>query len=356
VDELRTLVYPGFTRRPNAHLLAPYALLLREAWRLRRERYDAAIIFRPDHWWGALLASVADIPLRVGVLTPETRPLLSHARPPRPDEHAAEQAIGLVTLVLRALGAEGADEARVHALGADAGEHTREHALEPDAGGQARAHALGADGAGQAHGHTCAARAADQLGVEFSVPEYARHAAAAFWRANALDGRTVVVVQPTAGAALKSWPVECWARLVDGLPPDLAVILTGAPGDTGLLEDLRQRCARSPLVRSGQSIPESAALYERARLLVGLDGGAAHVAAAVGTPSVRLYGPAPVASYGPWPQRDDQRVVVTRALACVPCGHLENPPCGAAALPACMLAVSVEDILREVRDVLAARV
>jgi hypothetical protein len=65
----------------------------------------------------------------------------------------------------------------------------------------------------------------------------------------------------------------------------------------------------------------------------------------MGTPTLRLYGPASAALYGPWPPRHDQRVLIARGLACVPCGHLEKPPCGAVSLPACMLAVGVEDVL-----------
>jgi len=57
--------FPGFSRQP-APLLAPYTLLAREAAKLRRERYDVAVILRPDHWWGALLALAAGIPVRVG--------------------------------------------------------------------------------------------------------------------------------------------------------------------------------------------------------------------------------------------------------------------------------------------------
>jgi hypothetical protein len=73
---------------------------------------------------------------------------------------------------------------------------------------------------------------------------------------------------------------------------------------------------------------------------------------------VRLYGPASPAQYGPWPPRADQRVLMTRALACVPCGHLEDPPCGAGRMPACLLSLSVDevvaaamDLLRDVADV-----
>jgi ADP-heptose:LPS heptosyltransferase len=114
-----------------------------------------------------------------------------------------------------------------------------------------------------------------------------------------------------------------------------------------------QGCARSrPALQSGQTLAVSAAIYERCRVLVAPDSGAAHLAAAVGTPSVRLYGPASASVYGPWPARSDQRVLVTDALACVPCGNLESPPCGALSSPACMLALGPAEVTRIVTDLL----
>ena len=104
VDEVRTLAYPGFTRRPNPNLLWPYALAVRTAARLRREQYDLALVFRPDHWWGALLGALAAIPLRVGSQTPETAPLLTHSHATNAPEHAAEQALSLARLALSVAG------------------------------------------------------------------------------------------------------------------------------------------------------------------------------------------------------------------------------------------------------------
>jgi hypothetical protein len=44
---------------------------------------------------------------------------------------------------------------------------------------------------------------------------------------------------------------------------------------------------------------------------------------------------------------------MTSSLSCAPCGYLEAPPCGATTLPACMLAIGVEDVLNAVELQLA---
>ena len=302
VDSVSTLVYPGFSRQRNANLFAPYLLLLREAARLRREAFDMAVVFRPDHWWGALLAMAAGIPIRVGGDTPETTPLLTHASLPAVPvgTHAVDQALDLARLALHAAGVVPAAQPRLDS---------------------------------------------------FSVSDAAQRTANEFWQRHGLGARRVVALQPNSGAPLKSWPAERWALLADALiDRNTAVLLAGAPTDAPVLKAIQERITQpGAVVACGQALGTSAALYQRCALLVGPDSGAAHLAAAVGTPTLRLYGPASAAVFGPWPPRADQRVLVTRGLACVPCGHLESPPCGATSQPACLLALDVEDVLRAVK-------
>jgi len=132
------------------------------------------------------------------------------------------------------------------------------------------------------------------------------------------------------------------------------VVLIGAPEDVDLLQAITRQMRGSAVTLCGQALEVSAALYARCTLLVCVDSGAGHLAAAVGTPTVRLYGPAQADVFGPWPPKKGQRALMTTSLACAPCGHLEAPPCGAHSAPACMLALDVEDVLKEVRAELDA--
>jgi ADP-heptose:LPS heptosyltransferase len=298
-DDLRTFEFPGFTRRANANLAAPYALLMSEAAALRREEFDLAVILRGDHWWGALLALVAGIPLRVGGATPETTPLLTHAYQARALQPAAEQALGIVSLALSAVGADARETGGV---------------------------------------------------VQFEISDAAQQTADSLWRQHGLGQRRVVAIHPNAGAPLKSWPHERWAVLADALSDlDVDVVLVGAPGDAVLLNQIEAAMSGSAPRLCGQSLEVSAAIYARCALVVSVDSGAGHLAAAVGTPTVRVYGPVPATVFGPWPPRVNQQVLATSGLACAPCGSLEDPPCGAQSIPACMLAVQVEDVFNAAR-------
>jgi heptosyltransferase-2/heptosyltransferase-3 len=295
VDEVRTLPYPGFARHSNANLLEPYALLLRVAAGLRRERFDMAVVLRGDHWWGALLALVAGIPLRIGGETPETLPLLSHAYRAPKDQAWAEQALGIARLALRAADAP---------------------LMEP---------------------------------IDFR-PFTPGESADGLWLRHGL-GEHVVALHPSAGAPLKSWPTERWAQLADALiESGLHVVLVGAPDDAELLARIRAGMRGCATVLCGQSLEVSAAIYARCETVITVDSGAGHLAAAVGARTLRLYGPAPASVFGPWPpDQPGQRILATKALACAPCGYLEAPPCGARTTPACMLALGVEDVLNAVR-------
>ena len=96
VDAVRFCPFPGFTRQPKPSLFQPYILLVRTALLLRLGRYDAALIARDDHWWGALLALVAGIPRRIGYAMPNVAPLLTDVLPYDPEMHVTQQARGLV--------------------------------------------------------------------------------------------------------------------------------------------------------------------------------------------------------------------------------------------------------------------
>lgn len=136
------------------------------------------------------------------------------------------------------------------------------------------------------------------------------------------DSRPIVALNPGAqyGPA-KRWPADHYADLAGRLlaeRPDLAVVLVGSKGDRDVCAHIADR-TRDPrlLDLSGRTtIPELAALLERAALLVTNDTGAMHVADAVGTPIVALFGPTdPVAT----PPFRDGHALLREPVDCAPC-------------------------------------
>jgi heptosyltransferase-3 len=119
--------------------------------------------------------------------------------------------------------------------------------------------------------------------------------------------RTVLAVGPTANWIGKQWPAERFAELVvraiapGGFLGAATVAVLGAPSEREMAEPVLKALPsdrRIDLI--GQSLPVAAACIARSRLYVGNDSGLMHIAAAVGTPTLGLFGPSPETRYGPW--------------------------------------------------------
>ncbi len=103
----------------------------------------------------------------------------------------------------------------------------------------------------------------------------------------------VLVVHPGSRSPARVWPAERFAALCDRAQEELAaqVVLVGGPGDAALLAEIR-RLAKTHLLTLPQapSLPRFAALARLAAVVLCHDSGPMHVAAAVGTRVVALYG------------------------------------------------------------------
>ncbi|HEV2239189.1 MAG TPA: glycosyltransferase family 9 protein, partial [Ktedonobacterales bacterium] len=283
LDDVRTLTFPGFARAAKGAVWAPYALLERAAHDLRARQYDAAVILRPDHWWGAALAARAGIPLRIGYALAPGAAALTHTLPVVAREHAVRSSWRLVraTATLLGVGAPIAEDC------APATAHLR-WAVAP--------------------GERAAARAwlaARDLGVS----------------------RAYLVAHPGAGATIKQWSAASWARTLEHVVAarDLAIVLAGAPDEREQLRAIAAALARwcpSHVYISEDGIGNYAALIAGARLMLGVDSGPLHLATAVGTPTVRLYGPSDPAIFGPWGP-PAQHLALAADLHCAPCGRLD---------------------------------
>jgi len=117
----------------------------------------------------------------------------------------------------------------------------------------------------------------------------------------------------------KRWPVEYWAELGDRLVVEWGaqIVLTGAACDQ-LLTHAVHAGMREPVIDlAGETtLPQLVALLARARLVISGDSGPAHIAGAVGTPVVAMYGPTDPAMSGPV---GSPAVVLRRDLWCSPC-------------------------------------
>jgi len=112
-----------------------------------------------------------------------------------------------------------------------------------------------------------------------------------------------IAVHPGSGSTRKNWPLDNWLTVGHELlarAPQPRLLLVGGEADHAQLDTLQQEW-RGPSVRVARDLPlpHLAALLERCQLFLGHDSGISHVAAAVGSPCVLLFGPTDSAIWAP---------------------------------------------------------
>lgn len=98
----------------------------------------------------------------------------------------------------------------------------------------------------------------------------------------------------------KNWNNENFAKLITLLPPNVEPILCGSPHDLDAAAEVKHLCARPLFDVTGKTtLLELAALLKQADLLLSGDTGTLHMATAVGTRTIGLWGPTKPEVYGP---------------------------------------------------------
>ena len=266
VDRVETLDPRWLAREGNG---VGMSALVRTAWRWRDRRYDLAINFEPDVR-SNLVAAAAGAALTAGWASGGGAPVLDVAADYDPTSHTTANARRLVQRV----------------FGRTPPESTRPLLVLPD-------HAI------------AAANALLRPGL----------------------GRPLVGVHVSGGRAIKQWPAERFADVATRLADvrGAVIVATGAPGDRALVSDLQATLAPRLVIDASvaEGLLVSAALLARLDVLVTGDTGPMHLASAVGTPVVAVFGPSDPARYAT-PGSLDR--IVRIDLPCSPCNRIRRPP------------------------------
>lgn len=125
-------------------------------------------------------------------------------------------------------------------------------------------------------------------------------------RLAALGAGEFMIVNPGGGWLAKRWAPENYADLVRWISAAFPgrVLLTGAPDEASVIQQILDRAATERAHYFPSTLVQFIALVRHARLFVGGDTGPLHLAAAVGTPVVAIYGPTDPARNGPFSPRD----------------------------------------------------
>ena len=262
--------------------------------RMRQRRFDAAINCHPEKWWTRLLCPA---PVRVGLypsptLTATSR-LYTHSRPKPTGLHSTDDYL----LGLEALGQSGPFDRRM--------------ALE--------------------------------------VSEQSEERCREFLRGEPRfrDGLPLVILHPGTSQPSKCWPLENFAAIAAGLLLRSNVVITGSTNERPLADaivSLLPQGTEPPLIAAGrvETIGTTAALIRQAAAVVTGDTSALHLASALGTPLVGIYGSTRPGDNAPL--FGANKLLHDDTVPCAPCYQARCPLTGADHLR-CQRAVTPSQVL-----------
>ena len=279
-------VSAAWLARGGGGLALPALLTRARQWRGRR--FDLAINFEPDIR-SNLMVAAAGARWTAGYRSGGGGPLLDQALDYRPSEHTSDNARRLVAAVL-----PGAGRGEPTALLTVPDDHRR------------RAGTLFADRAGP-----------------------------------------LIAMHVPGGRLVKQWDPHRFATVARSLIQQRGahIVLTGSPADKDLIGPVRQALPADRVidVSSDPDLLSVAAILEQCELMITGDTGPMHLAAAVGTPIVAVFGPSDPARYAPRGPLDQ---VIRVDLPCAPCNRIRLPPARCTGrIPDCLALVLPDRVL-----------
>jgi ADP-heptose:LPS heptosyltransferase len=197
----------------------------------------------------------------------------------------------------------------------------------------------------------------DQQGIRASVShaklylkksdrEWARD----FWEGKGMTPEKrskVIILHPGSGSKKKTWPLDRFLSLAralqDRLGSRMLVVLGPAEGPE-VRKAFETPGPNAPVLARGLTLLQLASVMEGCRFFVGNDSGITHMAAALGLPTVAIFGPT---DQRVWAPRGEEAVVVCRGIHCSPCPQERFFQCKDSE---CLKAVEVEEVLKGLEE------
>ena len=275
---------------------------------LRARRFDLALLFQ-NAFEAALLARLGGVPVRIGYGVQGRSALLTHRLHHTPDHRNRHQTHDYLDLVIAA----------EHDCGLAL---NIEKDITPSLTATA-AHRTAATSLLQGHG---------------IAPESVCHLS------SAISNPLIVLNTGATNSRAKCWPADYFAALADRLIEQLnaRIVLIGAPSERaqaeGVIAQMKQRGAIN--LAGATTMTELIGVLDRAALIVSNDTGPAHIAAALGRPTLTIFGPTnefETAPLGPQAQ-----IIRAPGIECARCMHRDCP-----IDHRCLTRIAADDVLQQ---------
>jgi lipopolysaccharide heptosyltransferase II len=172
-----------------------------------------------------------------------------------------------------------------------------------------------------------------------------------FISSHGLSGKNIVTLHTVTSplAMERRWEKEKFAHLADYLlERGVKVVFTGSPADLSYIEEIIALMEGKPVIAAGKlSLKEFSVLAARSALVVSVDTGALHIAAASGSPVIGLYGPSDPHKWSPY---RGKHTFIYKNFPCSPCNiplYGKTPNCKD---PRCMKEIEVEEVIKVIEE------
>lgn len=160
-------------------------------------------------------------------------------------------------------------------------------------------------------------------------------------------GRRLVQIHPTSRLFFKCWQDDAMGAVIDHLIGErgVDVVVTGGPAsaEREKIERILSFAKHRPLNLAGRTgLRELAALSRRADLFFGVDSAPMHIAAAMETPVITLFGPSVAELWRPW---GEGHTTLAKNFSCLPCGQ---EGCGGSQRSRCLEETTVREVVVEI--------
>jgi heptosyltransferase-3 len=164
------------------------------------------------------------------------------------------------------------------------------------------------------------------------------------------EAKPLALIHPAAAFDTKQWATTKFARIIEDLSArGFNCVAIAAQNEHQVINNLIENSSARIATFTDLSLPEVTALAARSSLFVGNDSGVAHIAAAMRTPSVVIFGSSNVAHWRPWTVAPSE--IVREELPCQPCpGYF----CAEFDAPECIRRVTVEHVRRAINRMLGS--
>ena len=158
--------------------------------------------------------------------------------------------------------------------------------------------------------------------LTFPITACAKNFADDFFAEQHLQNSLVIGLNSSGGWPAKKWPLSYFAQLADRMVQKLSakVLLLWGPGELDEVKWVHHLMTTEAIIIPETDLKQLGALLQKCSLIVSNDSGPMHIAAAVGTPTVGIFGPTHPETQGPYGAKHE--VAVKKGLRCLGCDRL----------------------------------